>query len=148
MDESLPASLADTARLMRRAFDVCARDIGVTRPQWRVLATLHRHEGINQGGLADLLDVEPITVCRMVDRMQEAGLVERRPDPADRRSWRLFLTAKAQAQLQQLRPLADDMLEQALCGISAAERGAFSATLDKIRANLARPVPQPQVAHG
>lgn len=148
MDESLPASLADTARLMRRAFDARARDIGVTRPQWQVLVTLHRHEGINQGGLADLLDVEPITVCRMVDRMQDAGLVERRPDPADRRSWRLFLTAKAQDQLQTLRPLAEDMLEQALIGIGAAERAALSATLARIRANLVRPTIEPQVAHG
>ena len=95
MDENLAAMLADTARLMRRSFDARARQIGVTRPQWRVLSVLRRHEGINQGGLAELLEVEPITVCRMVDRLQEAGLVERRPDPADRRSWRLFLTAKA-----------------------------------------------------
>ena len=61
-----------------------------------MLSVLRRHEGINQGGLAEILEVEPITVCRMVDRLQEAGLVERRPDPADRRSWRLHLTAKAQ----------------------------------------------------
>jgi len=110
MDDNLAAMLADTARLMRRAFDARARQIGVTRPQWRVLSVLHRFEGINQGGLAEMLEVEPITMCRMVDRLQEAGLVERRPDPEDRRSRLLFLTPKAGALLSQLRPLGEEML--------------------------------------
>ena len=103
MNENLAAVLSDVSRLMRREFDARARDIGVTRPQWQVLTVLRRNEGVNQGGLADLLEVEPITVCRMVDRLQEADLVERRADPADRRSWRLFLTSKAQALLMSMR---------------------------------------------
>src|SRR5215210_7149093 len=113
MIENIATVLSDVSRLMRREFDARARDIGVTRPQWQVLTVLRRNEGVNQGGLADLLEVEPITVCRMVDRLQEADLVERRADPADRRSWRLFLTAKAQGLLGQLRPFADDMIEEA-----------------------------------
>ncbi len=148
MDENIASMLADTARLVRRSFDARARGIGVTRPQWQVLVVLRRHEGINQGGLADLLEVEPITVCRMVDRLQEAGLVERRPDPADRRSWRLFLTAKAGTLLQQLRPLADDMLEQALAGVSGTDRAALKLTLDRIRLNLTRRAVETETVHG
>jgi DNA-binding MarR family transcriptional regulator len=137
MDENLFSLVGDVSRMARRAFDAKAREIGVTRPQWQVLVMLRRHEGVNQGGLAELLDVEPITVCRMVDRLQEADLVERRPDPADRRSWRLFLTDKAEELLAQLRPMGEAMEAQALGGISEQERAALAAALNRIRANLA-----------
>ena len=137
MDENLFAIMADVSRLARRSFDAQAREIGVTRPQWQVLVVLRRHEGVNQGGLAELLDVEPITVCRMVDRLQEADLVERRPDPADRRSWRLFLTAKAEDLLAQLRPLGLRFEAEALDGVSASERSALIAMLERIRQTLA-----------
>ena len=146
--ENLAQMLGDTSRLMRRSFDARARGIGVTRPQWQVLTTLLRHEGVNQGGLAELLDVEPITVCRMVDRLQEANLVERRADPADRRSWRLFLTAKAHELVAQLRPLVADLIEDALDGVSEAEQAALRDTLERIRQNLARRAELPQVSHG
>lgn len=148
MDDNLAAMLADTARLMRRSFDARAREIGVTRPQWRVLSVLRRFEGVNQGGLAELLEVEPITVCRMVDRLQEAQLVERRPDPDDRRSWLLFLTPKAQELLGQLRPLAEEMLHEALEGVSPNDRAILTASLDKMRRNLARKPVQPAASHG
>jgi DNA-binding MarR family transcriptional regulator len=130
--------LPDVARLLRRAFDERARSIGVTRPQWRVLITLDRNESINQGGLADLLEVEPITLCRMVDRLQEAGLVERRPSPADRRVWQLFLTDKSRPLLKQLRGVATELLEEAMAGISQAEQVQLDATLERVRANLSR----------
>jgi DNA-binding MarR family transcriptional regulator len=136
--ETLGSQIADAARLMRRAFDERARNIGVTRPQWQVLVVLSRHEGVNQGGLAELLDVEPITVCRMVDRLQEAELVERRADPADRRSWKLYLMPKAEALLSQLRPLANETIEEALEGIEQADREALAAMIDRIRQNLSR----------
>ena len=148
MDENLGSLMADVSRLMRRSFDARARGIGVTRPQWQVLSVLRRNEGINQGGLADLLEVEPITVCRMVDRLQDVDLIERRPDPADRRTWRLFLTAKAQDLLQQLRPLADEMLENALDGLADDERSSLLAMLDRVRQNLARRPGEPLVSHG
>jgi DNA-binding MarR family transcriptional regulator len=148
MEENLGSQLADVARLMRRAFDARARDIGVTRPQWQVLSALRRHEGINQGGLADILEVEPITVCRMIDRLQDADLVERRPDPDDRRSWRLFLTAKAHDLLGHLRPLADALLEQAFDGVIDADRAALMTTIDRIRDNLLRHADMPLVSHG
>ncbi len=148
MDENIAALMADASRLMRRSFDARARTIGVTRPQWQVLSVLRRHEGINQGGLAEILEVEPITVCRMVDRLQDADLVERRPDPADRRSWRLFLSAKAHDLLQTLRPLADEMIEQALDGVDEADRQVLRAALDRIRQNLTQRPVSPAVSHG
>ena len=146
--ENLGSMLADTSRLLRRSFDVRARDIGVTRAQWQVLTTLLRHEGVNQGGLAELLDVDPITVCRMVDRLQDAMLVERRADPADRRSWRLFLTPRAHDLLAQLRPLADALIEEALAGIDLAERDLLRDLLDRVRENLSRPPVEAMVSHG
>lgn len=146
--ENIAALLGDASRLLRRSFDARARDIGVTRPQWQVLLTLRRHEGSNQGRLAELLDVEPITVCRMVDRLQEAQLVERRADPADRRSWRLFLTPKAEELLGQLRPLAEEMLDEALDGLNGREREQLGAMLEQIRENLSRAAAGRLVAHG
>ena len=148
MEESLFVIVGDISRLARRAFDARARAIGVTRAQWRVLVVLKRHEGVNQGGLAELLDVEPITVCRMVDRLQEADLVERRPDPADRRSWRLFLTSKAADLLAQLRPLADQLEIEAFEGIGSAERAALIATLERLRSKLAPRAAGKLVSHG
>lgn len=148
MIENLAAVLADVSRLIRREFDARARDIGVTRPQWQVLTVLRRNEGVNQGGLADLLEVEPITVCRMVDRLQEADLVERRADPADRRSWRLYLTAKAQDLLGQLRPFADDVVEEALVGIAAGDRIVLRQSLEQMRQNLSRRPVEPMVSNG
>jgi DNA-binding MarR family transcriptional regulator len=142
MNESIPLLLADVSRLMRRSFDQRARSIGVTRAQWRVITMLVRNEGINQGGLADLIEVEPITLCRMVDRLTEASLVERRPDPNDRRVWRLFLTEKARALLSDLRLLAEDLNEEAMDGISAQEQEQLRTMLDSIRANLSRRAPE------
>ena len=138
MEENFGTLLAQVARLMRRSFDERARGIGVTRPQWQVLSLLTRHEGINQGGLADILEVEPITLGRMIDRLQEADLVERRPDPADRRAWRLFITARGNALFDQLRPCAEETIEIAIDGLDAGQRAALTAMLMRIRANLTR----------
>jgi DNA-binding MarR family transcriptional regulator len=146
--ENLGSIIADSARLMRRAFDARARAIGVTRPQWQVLTTLARHEGVNQGKLAEFLDVEPITVCRMVDRLQEAGLVERRSDIADRRSWNLYLTPRANDLLAQLRPLADLMIEEALEGIDLDERETLQRLLERLRVNLSRRSSEAATSHG
>ena len=88
MSEDLGFLIGDTARLMRRAFDERVRTKGITRPQWRVLGLLNRFGGSTQVVLAEMMDVEPITLGRMIDRMQDAGLVERRADPSDRRAWR------------------------------------------------------------
>ena len=138
MSDNLGQIISDVSRLMRRAFDERARGIGVTRPQWQVLTILARHEGINQGGLAELLDVEPITLCRMVDRLQDAGMIERRADPGDRRAWRLFLTDRANSLLNELRPLALSLFDEAMTGLSVPERDALHDMLERIRVNLSR----------
>jgi DNA-binding MarR family transcriptional regulator len=138
MDDNVATLLAQVSRLMRRAFDASAREIGVTRPQWQVLGVLSLNGGIKQGMLAEILEVEPITAGRMIDRLQDADLVERRADPSDRRAWRLHLTSRGTQLLDQLRPFAQDTLEMALEGIDGAERAALVAQLVRIRGNLAR----------
>ena len=140
--------VADVSHLMRRAFDERARSSGLSRPQWRVLTMLRRHEGINQGGLAELVEVEPITLCRMVDRLQEAGLMERRADPADRRAWRLHLTAKARALLEEMRPMAFSLFDDAMTGLDPAERSDLFRMLERIRTNLSRRAPQELISNG
>ncbi len=138
MDENIAMLMAQVSRLMRRTFDEKARLLGMTRPQWQVISILSLNEGINQGGLAELLEVEPITLGRMVDRLQDAALVERQPDPADRRAWRLFLTDKAQELLIHLRPLALDTIDAAQEGLSQAERDGLIAAMQVMRSNLSR----------
>jgi MarR family transcriptional regulator for hemolysin len=129
--------LADNSRLARRAFDERVRADGVTGPQARLLLTLDRIPGENQGHYAELLDVEPITLCRMVDRLEDAGLVERRADPDDRRARRLHLTAKSREKLTRLRERLDEMVDEMLAGLSAGEREQFARLLTVVRSNLA-----------
>jgi DNA-binding MarR family transcriptional regulator len=136
--------ISDVSRLLRRRFDERARLIGVTRAQWRALTTLSRNEGINQGGLADLLEVEAITLCRMIDRLEDAGHVERRRDPADRRAWQIFLTDKSRPLLDKLGVIAGGLFDDALAGIDEDRRRELSATLDAIRHNLSAPDIQDQ----
>jgi len=138
MSDPLGFLVSDVSRLLRRSFDEKARTIGVTRPQWRVLTLLARREGINQGGIADLLEVEPITLSRMIDRLQEAGLVERRADPNDRRAWQLFLTDKATPIIAQLKACAVELFEDALDGFSESEEQQLSALLVRVQQNMSR----------
>lgn len=150
MSDSLGFLISDVSRLMRRRFDERAREVGATRAQWRTLTILSRNEGLNQGALADLLEVEPITLCRMIDRLEESGLVERRRDPADRRAWQLFLTDKSKPILADLRRMADDLFVQVLSGMGESERTALGKSLEHIRANLLT-LPSPrttETAHG
>jgi MarR family transcriptional regulator for hemolysin len=144
IEQSLGFLISDTARLMRRRFDQRARHLGLTRAQWQVLAHLQRNEGINQIGLADLLDIEPITLCRTIDRMEEGGWVERRADPKDRRARLLFLTERARPFIAEMRALAEEIYAEALEGLPADTRQTLSEILTAMRTNLsARPaVPQ------
>jgi DNA-binding MarR family transcriptional regulator len=128
--------LHDTARLQRRAFERRAKGTGLTRSQWAVLAYIARNEGSNQAALADLLEIEPITLVRLLDKLEAAGLVERRPDPADRRARRLFLTPATGPLLEQLQALAAEAREVALAGLSDGERQQLTDLLMKVRNNL------------
>ncbi|MFT3978161.1 MAG: MarR family transcriptional regulator [Sphingomonas bacterium] len=151
MTETFGFLLSDTSRLLRRRFDERARSLGATRAQWKALLGISRHEGIHQGGLADMLEVEPITLCRLIDRMEESGLVERRRDPNDRRAWQLFLTEKALPVLDDLHEHGTALTAQALRGIPEEKIAELSDVLHRIRENLAD-APQQQnqkdAAHG
>ncbi|HEX8302184.1 MarR family winged helix-turn-helix transcriptional regulator [Sphingomonas sp.] len=148
MTETLGFLMGDVSRLMRRRFDERARTTGATGTQWRTLKILEWREGVNQGQLAELLEVEPITACRMIDRLEEAGLVERRRDPADRRAWRIFLTDKARPVLDDLRDVASEMIEGALQGLSARQRDELIGSLNAIRANLTPTQESKEAANG
>ena len=128
--------LNDAARLMRKDFERRTRSLGLTRAQWQALFHLARNEGCNQAALADLLEVEPITLARLVDRLELGGLVERRPDPGDRRARLLFLGERAHPLLEQLRALGAETREVALAGIDEDERTLLMTLLTKMRANL------------
>ena len=134
--ENIGYLLGDRSRLLRRAFDDRVRAVGVTGPQARLLMYLSRYEGEHQGFYAEQLDVEAITLCRMVDRMTDAGLVERRRDLADRRAWRLHLTDKSKAMIVGLRECVDRLIEEMLAGITATERDTFARILTAIGTNL------------
>ncbi|MFL6734090.1 MAG: MarR family winged helix-turn-helix transcriptional regulator [Sphingomicrobium sp.] len=136
METSL-IEIGETAHALRRAFDRRASALGVTRAQWRVLVKLSRQSGLRQVELADMLDVEPITLCRIIDRLEDAGLVERRRDPADRRAWRLELTAKAEPLVGKLRAIANQLVGQAFAGLDDDEVTRLRAMLGKIRENVA-----------
>jgi DNA-binding MarR family transcriptional regulator len=133
--------ISDVARLYRRRFDERTRSFGITGPQMRALVAIMRFPGINQGALADRLDVEPITTCRMVDRLEQAELVERRRDPQDRRAWQLFLTETAEPIAQELQAIGQTVLNDSLQGIDAAARDASMALLAQIRDNLIHATP-------
>lgn len=136
--DTIGVLITDAARLLRRRFDARARRIGVSRAQWQVLIALARAQGINQAALAERLEVETITVGRMVDRLADAGLVERRADPADRRAWQLFLTPHARTMLADLAPVASALRAEMLDGFDAGEQVMLHALLVKLRANLVR----------
>ena len=127
----------DISRMLRKRFDRRARGIGLTKSQWIVMAHLARHEGIHQGGLAEILEIEPATLARHLDRLEETGWIERRSDPADRRAWRLHLTAKAAPVLDKMGDLVEITTQEALAGLSREERERLQSHLLTIRANLA-----------
>jgi MarR family transcriptional regulator for hemolysin len=146
-DRHLGFLLHDVARLLRKRFDQRARALGLSRAQWSVLAHLSRNEGIRQAALADILEVEPITLARLLDRLEEGGLVERRADPTDRRARLLYLRSPAHPILEQMRVLGAETREEALAGISSERREALIETLIEMKRNISSRTPaQPEAA--
>ena len=139
--ETLPFEIGETAHALRKAFDRRASSLGVTRAQWKVLFRLTRTPGLRQVELADMLDIEPITLCRIVDRLEEAHLVERTRDPADRRAWRLQVTETAQPLVEKLRRIADELFAEAFAGIDPQEIEKARQVLTRVRENVGRPAP-------
>lgn len=138
MEENPAFLMADAARLFRRAFNARARELGLTGQQWRVLVVIRRNPGLRQSVAADMLEVEPITLSRMVDRLADAGMVERRADPGDRRAWSLFLTAAAEPLMDRMRTMAEALTDDALEGFAPAERLQLVRLVERYRANLSR----------
>ncbi|WP_235536388.1 MULTISPECIES: MarR family winged helix-turn-helix transcriptional regulator [unclassified Sphingomonas] len=126
----------DIARRSRYWFDARARSRGLTRAQWRMLLYLDRYDGPTQSEVAEMLDVERITLCRMVDRLAESGLVERRADPSDRRVWRLHLTAKAMPLVENLTGIANEMEDNLLAPLDAGQRATLTGLLNIVRDNI------------
>ena len=128
--------LNDVARLLRIEADCRARAHGMTRAQWSILLWLERHSGLSQKELADLLEVEPISVARLVDRLEARGMVERRADPGDRRIWRLHLRPEAEPVLADIAQARHEMLEIMAGGLDPASREAVVSSLLGIKTAL------------
>jgi len=135
-------NVMDVARMLRTYADQQARQFGISRAQWVVLVRLDRSEGLKQSELAEILDLQPISLTRLLDRLAENGLIERRADPNDRRANRLYLTPAARPVLAQLGKLGADVMETVLDGLDgkANERLLRDLTLmkDNLRAAIAR----------
>jgi len=142
LDRSFGFLVHDVARLFGRRFNQRALlFLGLTRAQCKVLGYLARNEGINQAGLADLLEIKPMTLVRQIDRMEEDGWIERRPDPGDRRARRLVLTEKARPILARILDLSTEVRDQAFAGVSEVEGRHLISLLCRVHGNLSERVP-------
>jgi MarR family transcriptional regulator, transcriptional regulator for hemolysin len=135
-------TLNDVARLLRTYADYKAAQFGITRAQWAVLVRVDRFEGLNQSELAEGLDLQPITLTRLLDKLSDSGLIERRPDPADRRAKRLFLTAAARPLLERLSDLGEETMANTLAGVDVASVELMVSKLSVVKDNLRRLIQQ------
>ncbi|CAG0938490.1 Transcriptional regulator SlyA [Gammaproteobacteria bacterium] len=135
-ERSLGFALSDLLRLIRRDFLRGAQAHRLTPELWRLLYCLDRDQGCSQRQLASMLDVTPVTLGRMIDRLEQRGLVRRAPDPADRRAMRLFLTPAASAPIARMHALVDASRRRAMSGLSRAEQETFWRLLGRVRDNL------------
>jgi MarR family transcriptional regulator for hemolysin len=145
-------TIMDVARMLKTYADQRGRQFGVSRAQWGVLVRLDRSEGLKQSELAEILDLQPISLTRLLDRLARNGLSERRPDPNDRRANRLYLTPAARPLLGKLAALGNDMMETVLDGLDAETHERLLRDLgvmkDNLRAAIGRNASQPQAANG
>jgi DNA-binding MarR family transcriptional regulator len=128
--------LHDVARLLRKRFEQRAKDLGLTRSQWQTLAYLANNEGIHQAGLAEMLEIEPITLVRILDKLSERGLVERRQHPSDRRSWLLYMREEARPLIDTMRSIGDQTRKEALDGTSQEDNERLYELLTLMKSNL------------
>jgi len=128
--------ISDVARLMRASFDRRVKRLGLTRSQWLVLSRLHRHPGISQSELAEMLEVERATAGRMIDRMERRNWLVRRPDPTDRRINRLYLTAEAEAVEAEMARIAEALLDDAMASLDDEEREALTEMMERVKTQL------------
>jgi MarR family transcriptional regulator, transcriptional regulator for hemolysin len=138
--------LNDVARMLRTYADHKASQFGITRAQWVVLVRLDRFEGLKQAELAEMLDLQPITLTRLLDRLAECGLIERRPDPNDRRAKLLYLTPKARPLLEQLGELGNELMGTALAGVAREHVELMVAQLAVVKENLRQAIQRKHAA--
>lgn len=139
-------SINDVARMIRTYADQEARQFGITRAQWVVLVRLDRFEGLKQSELADMLDLQPITLTRLLDRLSASGLIERRADPNDRRANRLYLTPAARPLLERLGELGEGLMTMALAGVDRDGIERMVAKLATVKENLRQAIAQREAA--
>ena len=137
LDRSLGFLLGGSSWLLRKRFDHIARFFGITRELWRSIAVLRRNEGINQTAMADIMDFEPLTLGRHIDRLEEVGSIARHSDPDDRRDWRIFLTNNMQPALVEMEKIAIDVRNDSMVDYSSNERERFIDNLIHVKSNLA-----------
>ena len=130
LKKQLITQLVESSRLLRNYIDHRARGRGTTRAQWIVLFRLREQEGLSQVDLADVLELQPISLVRLLDRLVDHGLVERRHDPRDRRANRLFLTVRGRQLADDLNGLRDSIATDVLQGVPAA---AVETSLNTLR---------------
>src|SRR5689334_8700200 len=128
--------LKEVTRRYVNRFEVRAREISLNLAQAKALVRLEKNEGVSQARLAELAEVDPMTMVRILDRMEAEGLLERRPDPADRRARCLYLTAKARPILSEIWRLSDEIRAELFAGVSKAERDQFMAVLERLYNNI------------
>jgi DNA-binding MarR family transcriptional regulator len=136
LDSELFFLLHDLMRLIRAESDRRARIHGMTRAQWGLMIRLAHHPGISQKELADLLEVEPISVARMVDRLESNGMLERRADAKDRRIWRLHLLPPAEPILNKITTMVEELNSFVTAGLAPATRTALLDGLIQMKLNL------------
>jgi DNA-binding MarR family transcriptional regulator len=137
LKRDITATIVTLARLIRTEADKRARLHGMTRAQWTILINLERQPGLLQKELAEVLEVEPITVARLVDRLEARGMVERRGDPADRRCWRLHLTGASRPLMDEINRQLTDLASIAMDGIDEGELAAMMPVLTRMREQVA-----------
>jgi DNA-binding MarR family transcriptional regulator len=135
--------LHEVARLLKRSFERKAKALGLTRSQWQTLVYLNVHEGIYQGKLADILEIESITLVRILDKLEARGLIERRRHPTDRRMWQLYLRDEARPLIAEMQKIGNETRAEALAGVSAEDRARLLETLTTMKGNLAEACNQP-----
>jgi DNA-binding MarR family transcriptional regulator len=135
-DHRFGYAIADTTRLLRRVFDRRAAHLGLTRGQWRALKWFDPNPGKSQAQRAEDLDLEPIAIGRVIDRLEIGGFVERRPDPKDRRRWRLYPAGNSPAVMAEIGRLADRLHAELLAGIEPEDFATTMRVLAKVKETL------------
>jgi MarR family transcriptional regulator, transcriptional regulator for hemolysin len=136
LKRQLVAQLVESSRLLRNYIDHRAKERGTTRAQWIVLFRLRQHEGLSQVDLADVLELQPISLVRLLDRLVEHGLLERRQDPRDRRANRLFLTASGRQLVDDLDSVRDAIASEVLRDVPSDAIETSLQTLREIKERI------------